>query len=718
MVSNNAFKIGIIPSLNPLSIDYKTFWKGEKRKCIEGEWQGGRYMPGPLYFYVNYWHIKLNETVGSKSKSLGKPWLRDIEWEKALVYLEAKGFSGFTDEDKYTCLRDVEERGYAWQHIPTKLTLLPENELELYDYENDKNYRKLEYTPAREYLRKFFPVHLGKPQYLNECRNIIDIECRESGKSYFAACMAGHNFIFDGAVDYDEYLNGNANGKPLASETLIGAIDGFYSKGLIDKVQLGLDNLEGGVMFGKEYFPPPMSKTYDGSFACGKYIQAKSEKKVGNSWITKGSKSILWHRSFADNELAANGTRASFNVLEEVGFKECTYNSGKKNGVILMTGTGGDMEGGATEAAKEVFYHPDDYECLVFEDIWENKGKCGYFVPKYMALSQFKDSEGITDIPRAMAFWEKGHEKAKLASDKKVLNQFLQNSPGRPSDAFLSSNGSILPVADLKAHLAEIETKQELRNKGTKGEMIINEKGEVEFRPDVEGRMREAKYPIKTTNDNTGCVVIYEHPECKKPAFFRYIAGTDPYAQDKSTGDSVGSTFIYKRAEGALDGDILVAEYSGRPANMKEHNEIVRRLLIYYNAIDLYENMFINLKEYFENKNCLHLLADTPRFIKATSGTSVNRGKGLHRTKDIGNELEVYLRDWLLDINPNGKLNLQNIYSVELLKELIAYNPDGNFDRVIALQLVIAYKVELTKQKTVQLQNKARDTFFARKLFR
>jgi intein/homing endonuclease len=1074
MVSNEAFRLKVIPVLNPLGVEYLNWWKEQKRKCIEGSWQSGKYMPGVLYFYINFWHIKLNKSINSKVKVLAKPFLRDIEWEKAYVYVEAKGFSGFSEDKVYTCHRDFEIRGYGFQEI-SSLQMVPlELEEPTYDYEKDTKYRKLIYKSAREILRTIHGKDMGKPMFENSARNIIDIECfglgtrirmfdgsvkaiedinsgdlllgpdstprkvmkthtgeadlyrikskkfsdqvvtgmhkvqlikrnfingkyinkkrqpgiweesvesisalelfikqgqpsftnthylyqvgeityqesktveidpyylglwladgrsnctsinitdpvlwdylkdfakannidfketitqaesnrkeareyyyyskefrqkfkdykllnnkyipeeyltasiefrrqllaglidgdgcvdknsgsfsiccgknyklaeevqtlarslgfysrikitkgnlnhvlvsgnyvnliptklerkqitrqhsridvnrssfditpegfgkfiglevdqdhlflledftvvhncRESGKSYFASCMIGHNFLFDGAVDYDEYLAARSAGLPMSSETMVGAIDAFYSKGLLDKVQLGFDNIEGGMVFGKDYYPAPLMQHYEGSFAPSKWIQAKQEKKVGNTWLTKGSKSILWHRTFRDNELAANGTRASLNVLEEVGFmgnlldslgalKECTLVSGRKFGVILMTGTGGDMEGGATEAAKEVFYHPEDYECLAFEDIWENKGKIGYFVPKQLALNQYKNLEGITDINRAQTWWEGEYEKAKKANDRKVVDQFLQNSPGRPSDAFLSTGGSILPVADLKAHLAEVETKAEYRAKGIRGELIINDQGKVQFMPDVENKLREAPYPIKATNNNVGCVTIYDFPETESPAWFRYIAGTDPYAQDQSTGDSIGSTFIYKRSvAGGLDGDILVAEYSGRPSSMKEHNEIVRRLLMYYNAIDLYENMFINLKEYFENKSCLHLLADTPKFIKATANSSVSRGKGLHRTKDIANELEVYLRDWLLETNPNGKLNLQNIYSKELLHELIAYNSDGNFDRVIALQLVIAYKIELTKQNTVKKETRARDTFFERKLF-
>lgn len=727
MVNNELFKLSLVPSMNPLSLEYQQWWKAEKRKCIEGVWQSGKYMPGPLYFYINFWHIELNKTVHTKTKSLAKPFLRDLEWEKGLVYVEAKGFSGFSLDTEITCLRWFEARGHGYKNIKTGEWLHPLDEGDA-NYDTNKDYKRYTYEPARTYLRKIQKTNLGKPEYMNNARNIVDIESRESGKSFMASALIGHNFLFDGATDYDEYLKARAEGLPMKSQTLVGAIEAFYSKGLMAKVALGFDNLEGGITFGNSYYPSPILPYYEGSFQPGKELKQQKEIKIKNTWVTKGTRSTIWHRTFKDNPLAANGIRFSFGVLEEVGFmgnlletlgslKECTMVSGEKFGVILMTGTGGDMDGGATEAVKEVFYRPTDYDCLAFEDQWESKGKIGYFVPKYMAYNDQKDDQGNTIMDKAKFKWQTAHDIEQAANDKRVYTQFLQNSPGKPSDAFLISGGSILPVADLKAHLADLETKPKNHPIPKRGELFISTLGTIEFALDTSNKLREAPYPVKNSNDNTGCVTIYEFPEDLNPRWFRYIAATDPYAQDKG-GDSLGSTFIYKRSvDGSFDGDILVAEYTGRPNSMKEYNEGVRRLCMYYNAVNLYENMYVNLKEHFENNKSLHLLADTPKFMKATANSTVSRGKGLHRTKDIANELEVYLRDWLLETNPNGKLNLQCIPSVELLKELIAFNADGNFDRVIALELVIAYKIELTKQAVIQREKKVSDAFFQRKLF-
>src|SRR5690606_10567980 len=320
--------------------------------------------------------------------------------------------------------------------------------------ENGRRYQKIQYINPRDYLQKIHPKNLGKPLYENEARNIIDIEARGGGKSFFAAAAIAHNFLFDGATDYDELLALLKEGEKSASETLIGAIDTKYSKNLIQKVKLSLEHMKGGIKFNGIYYPPPFLKAYTGSWESGKTIIAEYDEKVGGEWVTKGSRSKIHHRSFGDNPFAANGTRPGLTLLEEIGFfnnltqslgqiKECTNNGAYKFGTVWMFGTGGDMSGGATEEAKKVFYDPEAYDCLSFNDEWENKGKIGYFVPATKGLNQFKDEEGNTNVEAALDYLMKQREKAASASDRKPLDDELQQRPLIPSEAFLVLTGNV-----------------------------------------------------------------------------------------------------------------------------------------------------------------------------------------------------------------------------------------------------------------------------------
>lgn len=740
MVKNKNF-IHKIETISPFSMKYIPYWKSMKKRCIEGFWAEGKWMPGSLYFYVNFGRI-LMHVGGSKTKSIGRPNLRDVEWEKSFVYMEAKGFSGF-EEDNITCSEYVAEiellegsekedkiRNYIDRGKITKTEVL--NPESFPEKPQLKSYEK-----ARGYLRKIHHKNLGKALFKNNARNVVDLECRRIGKSYYAGIgMIAHNFLFDGATDYDVFMESKKSGLLLSSETLVGAIDAKYTKDLLSKVQLGLDNLPGEQMVNGVLHPSPLSKSYRGSFAPSKYIEAAIEIKMQGGWKTVGSRSKIHNRSFADNPLAGNGTGPNLTVIEEYGFmnnlidslgalKDASYEGADKFGVIWMTGTGGEGDSASISDAKEVFYDPQQYDCLCFEDIWEESGDIGYFVPYQMRLDEYRDSEGVIDQDKAMVDILIKREKLKKGKSKKALLSESQNNPISPSEAFAIDDTNIFPVAELKDQRNWLRSAGETDSilKGQCGELVWEAGTEalsLKWKPDLKGKLTPTSYPVKQKDDNRGCIQIWEHPQKVGGGipYGLYIAGTDPYDQDQAgSSASLGSTFIFKTFhtdEGIYEWP--VAEYTARPDTAKEHHENIRKLLLYYNAKDLYENERNTLKMHFEHKNSLYLLSKTPTILKATENSKVQRQYGIHMTKQIKSELEIYTRDWLLEERGDGKLNLHMIYSPGLLEELIRYNDTGNFDRVISFMLTILHRLQnhKLKVKEVKKDNSTTDSFLKR----
>lgn len=720
--------LGKIPKLNPYSQKYKNYWKDAKRKIIEGYWvehEGlHKWIPPVLALYNNFWTIEMS-LKGSKSqnKVKGTPRLRDIEWIKGFVWAVARGFSGFEDDDEYTCNRILisENRDeylfYAEDHIKESIY-------------NSKGELK-RYKPALEYLYQYFDKNLGKPYFYNPALNIADIECRNIGKSMIGGCMVGHNFLTDGSMNYDELLRLRKENKEPMSETLVGAIDSKYSTGLINKLKLGLDELPGAIQIGEIMFPAPLYKKYSGSFMSGKHIESVYDKKIGNNWVKAGSKSRILHRSFADNPFAANGTRPGFNLLDEIGFMgnlieclgqmaECTTTDGRKFGTIWMTGTGGDMASGATEAIKKVFYDPDAYDCLAFDDIFENKGKMGFFVPAWMALDEFRDDLGNVNKELALRKLLRERDIAKNAKSKQKLYDLLQMKPLVPSEAFLVLEGNIFPIGELKEHLSNLESTDKKSSLGTEGWMHRDASGKVYFKPD--DNLVAADYPTKESQTSTGAVVIWEQP-IENIQYGQYVAGIDPYDQDQAESSvSYGSIFIYKRfAKGDQVCKLPVAEYTGRPEFANDFYEQCRRLLEYYNCKALYENQNPGLKKYFETKFCTHLLHVQPNIIKNISPNSkTNRTYGTHMTGPIKDELEIMCRDWLKEELEPGIMQLTKICSIPLLKELISYSKEGNFDRCIAFFLCILQDSELHKITVSEAKEEIDDIddFFKKSLFR
>jgi hypothetical protein len=406
--------------------------------------------------------------------------------------------------------------------------------------------------------------------------------------------------------------------------------------------------------------------------------------------------------------------------------KDTTYNGPVKFGTIYMFGTGGDMAGGSSEAAMEVFNNPREYDALCFQDTWEDTGEIGYFVPYELGLNQFKDNEGNTDISKATRYVDGKRDKLASGRTKQPLYDEMQNNPRYPSEAFLTKNSNIFPVGELKEHYNYIRSaiKTDGFVKGQCGELTWIQdkdgKGQLKWVPDLKNKLTPTWYKMNKSDDTTGCIQIWEHPQefGGNIPFGLYVAGTDPYDQDQSVATaSLGSTYIYKTfhtAEGIYEWP--VAEYTARPGTAEEHHEIVRKLLIYYNATNLYENERNSLKMHFSQKHSLHLLAKTPTILKATEGSKVNRTYGTHMTAQIKDELEIYTRDWLLKDAGDGRLNLHKINSPALLQELIYYNRDGNFDRVIAFMLTICHRLmnHHIKVKEVKEENHQQDEFLKR----
>lgn len=171
----------------------------------------------------------------------------------------------------------------------------------------------------------------------------------------------------------------------------------------------------------------------------------------------------------------------------------------------------------------------------------------------------------------------------------------------------------------------------------------------------------------------------------------------DPYDFDHSGTNSLGSCFIYKRFQSFENYyDIIVAEYTGRPATAEEFYENVRKLIIYYNGRLMYENQNKGLFSYFTAKHCDYLLADQPDIINdVVSNSKVQRKKGCHMNKQIKQWAEGLIKDWLNDEKSPGHKNLHEILSEPLLEELIGYNDIGNFDRVCALFQIMIYREQL-----------------------
>lgn len=173
------------PIYFPESLQYKEYWTEQARRCVEGFWghdyntaEGGgwRFMPGNLYFYVNFVPILQEGDGGTEVR--GFPLLRDIDWLQFYAYLVCDGFAGFADDEQYTCYRPVGKLANN-----EKLT----NKEKRFIQTHDKHLRKPDgtlktYIHARDYLYQTFSKPMGHALFLNEAQNVIIFGSRGTGK--------------------------------------------------------------------------------------------------------------------------------------------------------------------------------------------------------------------------------------------------------------------------------------------------------------------------------------------------------------------------------------------------------------------------------------------------------------------------------------------------------------------------------------------------------
>lgn len=763
IISNKEYKVEI-PSLHPKSFDYEILWSEQMDRVSAGYWVSGKWMPGRLYYYINFHHILMN-TGKLKQKAFSLPTLRDLEWEWFLLLEEARGFSGFDDDDYYTCHRRADNIS----------SLTEEEQLELKEYFpeiwSEHLNRFKDYVPARAYLRKIHPRNMGTPIYNNEAQNFMLMSGRSVGKSYYLSAIILHEWLFDGRPPLHRYMSVEERIKLQDTRTsiIIGAGQLKKSAETMKKVAEAFTRLPGSYHSGDKKFVAPFSKQYTGNWETE--IVAKYKKKVGGQWEKEaGTKSKIRNVSYADNPYGGQGDRNNIILFEEIGhFKDSIlayqaleynmrFDGTKKFGSLIMTGTGGDFLKGGTLDAQFMFYNPEAFQLLTFNDDWEMRGKIAYFVPSYMGLNHLRDEEGIINIERAKVELNIFLEKSRKTKDRASYEMERIYSAQVPSEVFMIPDGNIFPILELRNRLTELEKNNELKILEKRVALFYEQNGlnGINYRL-LENSAATAinQYPWPDGHDKEGVAVIYEFPieenfidtsginRSRVPEGL-YVIGHDPFRTNAEDG-SLASIVVMKSKKYAhkYGHDEVVAVYYGRPFEGREAvNEILFKLSLFYNAKVMFENNVGNVKDFFEKKKRLDLLYRRPTTVLSNKDITRANPDNLDYGYPLSNlkfKLEAlqYIRTWLLEERGRENIkkqittydkygrkkiievvdssvaneeeaqksirNLDRLVDRRLIQELISYNLDGNFDGVHGLAGCVLALEENFNRKTLEM---------------
>ena len=579
---------------------------------------------------------------------------------------------------------------------------------------------------------KFWDGHYYKSHYLNQCRtkghHAAELASRGKGKSYYAASMLAKRFIL-----------GESNDVKKKVQCVATASERKYIQGanqLLDMFQYYIDFCANNTEFPRQRITSSLQNL---AWTMG-YIDSETNTRRGteNSVIGITSK---------DDESKLRGSRGVLYLLEEAGsfprllnlyqvLRPSVEDGNSVWGLIYLYGTAGDSDSDFS-SMQELMYNPNGYNIKAVNNVYDKEGQgrkqFTYFFPGYMNRADCYDEDGNSDVNKALLEILLDRYKVKYNStDINAITKRIGEIPITPQEAILNTKDNIFPIAEITKRLNEIDNNPNFYDDTYVGDLVIN-KGNVEFSPNTSD-MPIRDFPTKD-NKVKGAIEIFEMPQevHGKIPKDRYIMSLDNYENDEAQSMSLGSMFVLD-----LWTDRIVAEYTGRPMFADDLNEICRKLCLFYNAKVMVENNKKNTFSYFSRMNSLHLMADTPEYLKnkqliKTTGFG-NASKGITTTLPIKNFALGLIRDWLLkpvtitkeegnEVVEYTVSNLSFIKNRALLKELMLYNPAINVDRIMSLCQLMLYREEKMilyqgeprrAEKTIDASYLGNDPFFTR----
>lgn len=560
-------------------------------------------------------------------------------------------------------------------------------------------------------------------------QHMAELASRGKGKSYSLASILNHIFV----VGENEEAHEKVKGIVTAYQKEYLTKDGVLNK-FVDMANFCATNTQ---------FP---RKRLKNSLQEMTWIMGYKDVELD---IERGTQNTVLGVSSKDDESKLRGKRAAKILIEEFGtFPRLVdlYNvllpSVQEGdivfGQIYMLGTAGDNKSDFA-GAQEIMYNPKGYNMYALPNVFDkcNQGKpyFVFFFPGYVNRKGCYNENGVSDVIKALIEILMNRYRVKYNStDPNTIIKTIAEVPITPAEAIVKTGVNMFPVADLTERIGQLDANPTEYDDVYVGDLVFNKDGQIEYKPTSATPIRD--FPHKD-NKIEGAIEIYQLPEIDrntgKPYNDRYILGADPYDDDESNTMSLGSIFVLD-----LWTDRIVAEYTGRPPFADDYYEICRKLCLFYNGRLNYEYNKKGLFSHFSTRNSLYLLTDVLEFLKEKQMMKDgygNKSKGTNASPAINAYARSRLRSWLLAPVPimqtidgeEKEVMVPRLFTVRnraLLKELINYNSEGNFDRISAMGMLmllredrmIRYQGDVSKEKQERANNSydGNDLFFKR----
>jgi hypothetical protein len=532
-----------------------------------------------------------------------------------------------------------------------------------------------------------------------EKKGLVILGIRRFAKSVLEASYVSHGATFD-----------------ENSQNIIAGLNAADIKLITDKIDKGLNYLPEAWKWQR------VEDNWKNQVTLG--IKTRGGERIPFSQI------LIRNLDEGNNEEAIAGTKPRRLIIDEIG--KGNFLRGFQAAVPgfttpfgwgcspILTGTGGDMK--KFMDAKSLMFDVGNYNFLEYNNAKDEKRIHGLFIShKFRMEAKFESSLGaylelpkksdlynvkmmVSDEELATKITNDNLERLKKAGDRLAYLKEKMYYPQEVDDIFLNEDSNIFDIEGAKRQKARL-----LANERTGTPVVLYDDGDG-IKHEFTDKAPITNFPLKNTDHKDAPIVIYEFP-VEAPPYGLYVAGVDPYRQGKAAySTSLGAVYIYKRMH-AITGekyqDMFVASYCARPDKKEVWEEQARLLIKYYNARALCENDEVSFIDYMISKNDAHYLEKQPEWLKeVVPNTTVRRDYGIHRSAEkirdfLHGCLKKYTEQTLLvEKNEAGEIisekkGMVKIFDPVLLEEMIQYNEDGNFDRIIAAELAVALAMKM-----------------------
>ena len=532
-----------------------------------------------------------------------------------------------------------------------------------------------------------------------EKKGLVILGIRRFAKSVLEASYVSHGATFD-----------------ENSQNIIAGLNAADIKLITDKIDKGLNYLPEAWKWQR------VEDNWKNQVTLG--IKTRGGERIPFSQI------LIRNLDEGNNEEAIAGTKPRRLIIDEIG--KGNFLRGFQAAVPgfttpfgwgcspILTGTGGDMK--KFMDAKSLMFDVGNYNFLEYNNAKDEKRIHGLFIShKFRMEAKYESSLGaylelpkkndlhnvkmmVSDEELATKITNDNLERLKKAGDRLAYLKEKMYYPQEVDDIFLNEDSNIFDIEGAKRQKARL-----LANERTGTPVVLYDDGDG-IKHEFTDKLPITNFPLKNTDHKDAPIVIYEFP-VESPPYGLYVAGVDPYRQGKAAySTSLGAVYIYKRMH-AITGekyqDMFVASYCARPDKKEVWEEQARLLIKYYNARALCENDEVSFIDYMISKNDAHYLEKQPEWLKeVVPNTTVRRDYGIHRSAEkirdfLHGCLKKYTEQTLLvEKNEEGEIisekkGMVKIFDPVLLEEMIQYNEDGNFDRIIAAELAVALAMKM-----------------------